>query len=131
MKKILIALVSVALLAGCSADGVFNGGTLENPNVTWSNNDDPSADYVYCSIQGICTYMLQAVCAAGNGTVVSSCPSNPGPTTSMYCYYLLGGIYYCDAIPKYFSQPECVSAYGSAAVIDRQTCISRGADIWD
>jgi len=88
MKKILIALVSVALLAGCSADGVFSGGTLENPNVVWSNDDDdnpPDDNLVYCSLGGYCERVPQSICSQAGGTIVSSCSSGPGNNNLVYC----------------------------------------------
>jgi len=105
MKKILIALVSVTLLAGCSADGVFYGGSLENPNVEWSNEDDDTDHLVYCSIGSYCGQTYRSECYEEGGTVVSSCSSNPN-SNLINCS--LGGSCYSQ-VPQY----ECIQAGGT------------------
>jgi len=79
MKKILIALVSVALLAGCSADGLLvNGSTLEAPDVKWSNDTPtPPSGTQYCYYNGDCdliggifTSSLSA-CSSKGGIAIS------------------------------------------------------------
>jgi len=95
MKKIIITLASVALLAGCSADGVFGGGTLQNPNVIWSNDDNPNLpsntqycyyyddeyDYHYvCDLIGGLYTSSVAACNSKDGEVISrqACINNKG-----------------------------------------------------
>jgi len=85
MKKVLIALASIALFAGCSADGIFYCNPIENSLcVEWSNNDEeePSPPDnntpVNCQIGSACytQQLTQSQCSINGGTVVSSCPSN-------------------------------------------------------
>lgn len=110
MKKILIAFALATLLFSCTAEGVFSGNSIDNPRVDWSNNDAPSS---------------------------SSLPSLPSSSSSspieQFCYYYDSyyGEYACDAIPGYYSLPRCIDDYGSAAVIDRQTCQNRDAHIYE
>jgi hypothetical protein len=131
MKKILIALVSVALFASCSADGVFSGGTLENPNVTWSNPDGPNpipGGLINCQVGANCFSQQwdEATCKAASGTVVQSCPGTTqcSGNTQQYCYNYGD----CDLIGGYWAKDpeECRSMY-SGQVYSCQQCVNAGA----
>jgi hypothetical protein len=105
MKKILIALASVAFLAGCSADGTLGpNSTLETPYIQWSNNETPSGGgTINCLISStVCLQLTQSACLTAGGTPVNSCPSNPNPPPSnaQYCYYSYGD---CDLIGGSFT----------------------------
>jgi len=129
MKKILIALVSVAFLVGCSADGIFTGSSLESPGVTWSSNDDdgPSTgSTIKCLLpSGVCMEIPKATCTANKGDQVSQCPSNPPQPVGDYCYD--GND--CDKIGgNYIKNASQCTQYGGEIKTFAQ-CKSLGADI--
>ena len=184
MKKILVALASVALFAGCSADGEITD-TITVRNITGSKDpsqvhfsqldsyDDltPSSSggnslpLVNCQVGSNCysqTY-TQAQCNQLGGSVVSgSCTSNSELVNCLYqgtcfsqinradCSYVSGSIgctttsvsmycHYgsdCDLIGGHYTktQAQCTSTSGNGRggqVINRQQCISLGAEIFD